>query len=329
MNELPYWVIEQNFLVGPTQEDDLMSVFVRETCPHVLLPANEIHRVTHRPVMFMGKPNRNITYDTWTSEWFNLELISKNLKTLYAYHDHEIMTLEEVNALTVRNKLVFNERVYVTHNDPMERDLFAFKGERKIDHQHWGTYPMDTKVWVSSPKTTFAKYMCVVVLGEIAAYSRVELNDEFRPRAFLPNSARTVVDHLNQFYQPAPVYVMTIVDTKNGWLVEDYRIFNHHRKFYDCDLRAVVQGINDCYPSFSKYELPKMRPLIEEAPSNKAVEPPSKAELNIETQSGSGIDIHKGGVSVHVDVPPGVQVIKGENGEGVTLEQMRKAGIPI
>lgn len=328
MSDYPYWVLMKDYTA---HEESFQEVFLKEGCPHVILPERETFRVKYQPVIYIGKGGpiggQELPYPTWNSEWFSLELISKNLSTLYTYHDNEIMTLGESKELGMRSKHVVDGEIYIDFLEEKTRRLTYLRGTRKVDSVNWGSLTDDTRVLVSTPKKILANYMCVVVMGEIAGYSRISINDQQRPRAYLPNPCRAVVDHLNKFYQPAPVYVVSIVETKDGWSVNDYSVFNHTRHFFDCDIRAIVQGIDDCHTQFDTYELPKMRPLIEESPSNKAVEAPQfeavKPVTDAAAATGGTSETLMGGM-VRVDIPPGVQVIKGGPG-GVTMDQLNSA----
>lgn len=123
----------------------------------------------------------------------------------------------------------------------MEASDFATWHRKMLDTGYLDGNDFD--IVISDPKKLDCEWRIVVVDGKISSSSLYRQYQMVKPEQHIIPEVADLVMKAHSKFVPAPVYVIDIAQTENGFRVIEYNTFNS-AGMYACDVGCVIDDIN-------------------------------------------------------------------------------------
>lgn len=118
------------------------------------------------------------------------------------------------------------------------------KGNQSIEEAHIEKYgkwlrPNDScKIAVSLAKEIYKEYRVIVVAGKAITGSTYDMTE------IAPDQVLEFVNEIDRFWKPAPVYVVDVATTPNGFKIIEYNQFGTSA-MYACDQEHIIDALEN------------------------------------------------------------------------------------
>ncbi len=190
---------------------------------------------------------RGFTPGVWFDETrFKYAVYARELGDLLLNPDAQVMPISEVLRRTAQ--LGLEEFFIKPEGDAKQfagqvqtRESFAawLRNMREVGYLE----DNDFDVVISAPKRLGTEYRCVVVDGQVVAWSVYRKFGQAYMKREITEAALDSAKRAIALYQPAPVFMLDIAETDEGDKVIEYNTFNS-AGLYRCDAGAVIDSVN-------------------------------------------------------------------------------------
>lgn len=189
--------------------------------------------------------NRGWSPGVFLNENFDYREMVKSLNVFALNHDAEFLSFAEVKIdrpkfiRPVLDTKTFSGKVF----EPEEFETWK-NNTIELNETGYTTLSNDTVVLVAEPKKLYHEYRFFIVDSKVSTASCYayagKLLTQYVP---VPDNLVDAVNYLLEFYNPAPAFVLDIVETNNAHKVVEINCING-AGYYNADISKLVQDLS-------------------------------------------------------------------------------------